>query len=222
MIVRMRQADQTGDCSLRQSSTFTRTEGEHLAQMLQTQPWLAGAALEAQLKTQRSPRILHLATHGFFLEDQQYDPEKVQRMRFMGSDLSRLAGSALETPLLRSGLALAGANTWLQGGCFCLTLRKGKTNPSPCFVRCARSYRKRKSRHGLVRNRSVSVMRHWACTKVSLMGFGHGGSLRTPLSDRMDSTSMSAYLTFSRGWVEIAIMRICITSTHLARRRRLA
>jgi len=31
MIFRMRQADQTGDCSFRRSSTFTRTEGVHLA-----------------------------------------------------------------------------------------------------------------------------------------------------------------------------------------------
>ena len=54
-----------------------------------------------------------------------------------------------------------------QYGCFCPTPRKGKTSPSPCFVRCVRSYRKRKSRHGLVRNRSVSVMRRWGCTKVS-------------------------------------------------------
>jgi CHAT domain-containing protein len=93
----------------------TRAEGQHLAQMLQVQPWLAGAALEAKLKAQRSPRILHLATHGFFLEDQQYDPEKTRWLSFMGGDLNRLAGSGLENPLLRSGLALAGANTWLKG-----------------------------------------------------------------------------------------------------------
>ena len=93
----------------------TRAEGEHLAAMLKVQPWLAGAALETQLKAQRSPRILHLATHGFFLEDQKYDPEKAQRMSFIGSEMNRLAGSGLENPLLRSGLALAGVNTWLQG-----------------------------------------------------------------------------------------------------------
>lgn len=55
----------------------------------------------------RSPRILHLATHGFFLEDQHRDPEEA---------LGRLAGLHRESPLLRSGLALAGANTWLRHG----------------------------------------------------------------------------------------------------------
>jgi CHAT domain-containing protein len=54
---------------------------------------------------------LHLATHGFFLENQvptnQSNP--VEQME-------RLTGIGLENPMLRSGLALAGANTWLRNG----------------------------------------------------------------------------------------------------------
>jgi len=99
----------------------TRLEGERIGKMLGAQPWLAGAALEARLKNHRSPRILHMATHGFFLEDQKQDLNQefldlgaVGGQEEMG--LGRLTGAGLENPLLRSGLALAGANTWLTQG----------------------------------------------------------------------------------------------------------
>jgi hypothetical protein len=85
----------------------TRTEGKHIAARLGVQPWLNGTALEGRLKTFPSTRILHIATHGFFLEDQKRDPD--QDLLGMG----RLS-HALENPLLRSGLVLAGANTWLR------------------------------------------------------------------------------------------------------------
>jgi CHAT domain-containing protein len=88
----------------------TRVEGEHIAALLGVEPWLEAEALERPLKAGRSPRVLHLATHGFFLENQPYDPEK------MSGGLGRMLGPGLENPLLRSGLALAGINTWLAGG----------------------------------------------------------------------------------------------------------
>jgi CHAT domain-containing protein/tetratricopeptide (TPR) repeat protein len=78
----------------------TRAEGERIAALLQVKPWLAGEVLEARLKEQRSPRILHLATHGFFFKDQPHDPDT----------------GRFENPLLRSGLLLAGYNTWLARG----------------------------------------------------------------------------------------------------------
>src|SRR5262249_27801284 len=65
----------------------------------------------------RSPRILHLATHGFFLEDQHRELRQALR-RFGGSlgsfksELEAGLGLLPENPLLRSGLVLAGVNTW--------------------------------------------------------------------------------------------------------------
>jgi CHAT domain-containing protein len=89
--------------------------------MLGVQPWLAGKALESRIKSCHSPRILHIATHGFFLADQERDvDEKWQDLGVMAWEgtgtAGRLSGVGLENPMLRSGLALAGANTWCRGG----------------------------------------------------------------------------------------------------------
>ena len=56
------------------------------------------------------PGILHIATHGFFLEEAQ-SPNEI-RERAKGKDETRLGKWAVrvENPLLRSGLALTGAN----------------------------------------------------------------------------------------------------------------
>lgn len=98
----------------------TRIEGDRIAAMLGVEPWLDVIALEGRLKTCRSPRILHLATHGFFLANEP--PNRGKELRNLEiaritepGDLSRLQGTGRENPLLRSGLALAGANTWLKG-----------------------------------------------------------------------------------------------------------
>jgi CHAT domain-containing protein/tetratricopeptide (TPR) repeat protein len=99
----------------------TRAEGEQIARRLGVQPIMAGAALEGRLKACRSPRILHLATHGFFLADKQRDLNKFGRnleLIDVGDrpDWEPLSGPGMENPMLRSGLALAGANTFLRGG----------------------------------------------------------------------------------------------------------
>ena len=69
-------------------------------------------ATEAALKKVQAPGILHIATHGFFLED-----TKSQAIAFSGNDRARLGkwAAAVENPLLRSGLALAGANQGRSG-----------------------------------------------------------------------------------------------------------
>ena len=97
----------------------TRLEGERIASMLGVQPLLGTAVLEGHLKACLSPRILHIATHGFFLADQQSDPNVTPfAVEMIGTTTEGKMNwiSSLENPLLRSGLALAGANTWLRGG----------------------------------------------------------------------------------------------------------
>ena len=68
----------------------TSGEAKRILAVLPRATLRAGAdATETALKSLRAPRILHFATHGFFLQDENAAPDN---------------------PLLRSGLALAGAN----------------------------------------------------------------------------------------------------------------
>jgi CHAT domain-containing protein len=92
----------------------TLDEGEGIGKLLGVSPWLAEAVLERPLKAARSPRIVHLATHGYFLPDQPREP--AAGTRSFGTSAGPLRGPGMENPLLRSGLALAGANTFLHRG----------------------------------------------------------------------------------------------------------
>ncbi|MCP4661833.1 MAG: CHAT domain-containing protein [bacterium] len=74
-------------------------------------------ALEEVLLAVRSPRVLHLATHGFFLRDAA-DARDAGGERG-AADLffpPRSSPADAESPLLRSGIALAGANTAIAEG----------------------------------------------------------------------------------------------------------
>jgi CHAT domain-containing protein len=62
-------------------------------------------ASKGNLKAVDAPKILHIATHGFFL-DHEARPHAEDSVKTRGVR----AASSLENPLLRSGLALAGAN----------------------------------------------------------------------------------------------------------------
>ena len=99
----------------------TRLEGERVADLLGVAPWLYGEVLEGPLKACRSPRVVHLATHGFFLPDQiRVSKSNADEETSSGVQTSAAAAfgrlAATENPLLRSGLALAGVNTWVRGG----------------------------------------------------------------------------------------------------------
>ncbi|HEV7902630.1 MAG TPA: tetratricopeptide repeat protein [Pyrinomonadaceae bacterium] len=70
-------------------------------------------ASESAVKAVSAPSILHIATHGFFLPDQKQEDSIAQSARGLGlgNDPAVAAIAARgENPLLRSGLALAGAN----------------------------------------------------------------------------------------------------------------
>jgi CHAT domain-containing protein/tetratricopeptide (TPR) repeat protein len=93
----------------------TRIEGEEVARLLGVSPLLGRAALERTVKNAISPRIVHIATHGFFLPREEREAERSDmRLVLPGVDLGRppsyVVNQRLENPLLWSGLALAGAN----------------------------------------------------------------------------------------------------------------
>ena len=76
-------------------------------------------SLESTFKSLHGPRVLILATHGYFLRDQLFDklPQTPEGRRALASlNRARLIGLAgdqvpfVPEPLLRCGLALAGAN----------------------------------------------------------------------------------------------------------------
>ncbi len=75
----------------------TRLEGQRIAKLLGVSPMFGDAVLETDLRRVHSPWILHIATHGFFLSDQEGFRDYAN-------------AAAIVNPMLRSGLALAGAN----------------------------------------------------------------------------------------------------------------
>jgi CHAT domain-containing protein len=71
--------------------------------------WTGQEASEQALKSVRSPQILHVATHGFFLQDMATG-SKQQRSLVFEEEIPDTTVLKIENPLLRSGLALASAN----------------------------------------------------------------------------------------------------------------
>lgn len=88
----------------------TRDEGEQIAHLLGVKPLIGTEALKTRLKAFCSPRILHIATHGFFLKNRTETSSNIESF----GKFDKLSNYGIENPLLRSGLALAGINTWLK------------------------------------------------------------------------------------------------------------
>ncbi len=68
----------------------------------ETMVYMENEAVEEKIKEAKSPQTLHIATHGFFLEAEEGDDS--------GAD------KYVSNPLLRSGLILAGANSYISTG----------------------------------------------------------------------------------------------------------
>jgi CHAT domain-containing protein len=99
----------------------TAEEARALSRLMAARVLVQGEATEAALKQVVAPGILHIATHGYFLERAVTGPASNERERDIvyegdfkhGSAEAR--GDLVEDPLLRSGLGLAGANLRRSG-----------------------------------------------------------------------------------------------------------
>jgi tetratricopeptide (TPR) repeat protein len=90
----------------------TGAEVSAIAQLMRERQWKTTVftgelALKRVVEQASNPRVIHLATHGFFLPDQQI---KTNGLSMTGSQLT-----GLEDPMLRSGLYFAGADRTLAG-----------------------------------------------------------------------------------------------------------
>ena len=102
----------------------TKQEADAIARVLtgrmnlKTHNYQRGQALEELLFASESPRILHLATHGYFLGDE----EKKAAASIRGLVVKEKDGFeyddiiTIENPMLRSGIALSGVNRSLHEG----------------------------------------------------------------------------------------------------------
>ncbi len=93
-----------------------RAEAVVVAGALGVEPLLGAAAVKSAVLAVRSPRVLHLATHGFFLSDRVIDAEGGFRQGVLATDDHMAERFEKANPLLLAGLALAGANAWLRTG----------------------------------------------------------------------------------------------------------
>jgi CHAT domain-containing protein len=71
-------------------------------------------ALEEVLLSVKEPKILHLATHGYFLKDEEVKSQLW--MGFASRERDKMVDIGIENPMLRSGIVLAGANASLKEG----------------------------------------------------------------------------------------------------------
>ena len=83
-------------------------EGQQIGTLLATRPITGNDATTQRLQQLISPRVLHIASHGFFVADVDNKPnDPLQALQDQSAMLRPFRG---EDPQLRSGLVLAGAN----------------------------------------------------------------------------------------------------------------
>jgi len=91
-----------------QRAEGTRHLGESIAKRFNISPYFGKDALASHLTHCQSPELLLIATHGYFSKSPQTP-----------------STSHPEDPMLRSALAFAGANRWLEGKPLPATAEKG-------------------------------------------------------------------------------------------------
>ena len=90
----------------------TQTEIYLISDNLKSKGWdvelISGVdATETRVKSIEAPKILHIATHGFFFEDQ----EMIKRSNMISADNKK----AVANPMTRSGLIFSGAENTMNG-----------------------------------------------------------------------------------------------------------
>lgn len=105
--------------ALRRASRFAdlpnaMAEGEAVARKLGIEALTGAQSTESVLKQSQSPEIIHIATHGFYLPRALPTGEEAQTDDDVGADHLESRAS-LDDPLERTGLALAGVNSFLNG-----------------------------------------------------------------------------------------------------------
>ncbi|MBT2452774.1 CHAT domain-containing protein [Streptomyces sp. ISL-43] len=86
-----------------------RDEGRWIADRIGAALWIGPEATESRLRTVRAPLVLHLATHGYASH------EPLRPGGHPQTDGPPPEPTPETDPMLCSGLALAGANSWLAG-----------------------------------------------------------------------------------------------------------
>ncbi|GAB4196200.1 MAG: CHAT domain-containing protein [Coleofasciculaceae cyanobacterium] len=91
----------------------TRLLGKSVAKKLKdARLYLDTEALETRLTTSQCPSIMLIATHGLFSPNSKPELPIMQRNLL---NMNRFSAAKAENPMMRSCLALAGANIWLAG-----------------------------------------------------------------------------------------------------------
>jgi len=94
----------------------TESEARAIKNLLPTANLRVGAeATEAEVKRANAPSILHLATHGFFRADIPREKTSLLATLWAALGADDEDAARRENPMLRSGLALAGANQRRSG-----------------------------------------------------------------------------------------------------------
>ncbi len=92
----------------------TAREGKAIQKLIGGKLWMREEATSELVKRSQAPKVLHLATHAFYLpnKEEQAPAKALRDLSYQHGGESSLRTKSLQTnsPLLRSGIAFAGAN----------------------------------------------------------------------------------------------------------------